>query len=139
MLFPLVEEIIDAERITSEVEQLLTLDGVVPVPVAARLPAVAQVAATARLQLRCDRRVHHGTGAFLRVFEQQRPHPRDVVGAGMLEQVRVDDARVQRVGQYRHALLLEHQVRVLGEQDLGELALVVRVRGVVVFTARKEE
>lgn len=71
-------------------------------------------------------------------LEQQLPHPGHVVGAGVLKQVRVDDARVQRVGLHRHIVHLELQVDVLGEQDLGQLALVVRVRGVVIFAAIKK-
>lgn len=53
----------------------------------------------------------------------------------MFEQIGIDDPGVQRVRLDWFLVFLELQVDVLGEQDLGQLALVVRFRGVVVFAA----
>uniref|UniRef100_A0A2M3ZMJ2 Putative secreted peptide n=1 Tax=Anopheles braziliensis TaxID=58242 RepID=A0A2M3ZMJ2_9DIPT len=132
-LLVLVEEIGDAELITGKFEQLLTLHRVLPVTMGARFPAVAQVASAPRFQLRRDGRIDDGTGALLGALEQERPDPGNVVGARVLEQIRIDDARVQRVRQHRQPILLEHQIQMLREQYLGQLALVVRVGRIVVF------
>lgn len=94
---------------------------------------VAQIRAAVALQLRRNGRVHNGRGTLGGTLEHDPLEPRYVRGRRVHKQAGVDDARMHGMrldGLASYAQLL---LQVLGEQDLSELALVVRhwwIRGI---------